>query len=248
MTLQRTLASGLVLLAGVAAFVLPTAPASAVSTNVVISEFRTRGPGGGDDEFVEIMNISGDSISLGGYLLEGSGHTTSDPLEIRAVVPEGVVLAPGQHYLFANAATPLGVAFPADQFYAPAGGINDEGSVAISRPDYQRVDTVGIGVTLWGEGTRLAPQTDGSHSYQRERSGYQDTDNNAADFALSTTPAPENLASPPTPDPGATTTTTTDIGPPAEVPEVPFGGLLPLLAAAMVGIGYVRLRRRALAA
>src|ERR671913_1168591 len=47
----------------------------AVSTNVVISEFRVRGPNGGNDEFVELYNLSGAPVAIGGWNIRGSNNT-----------------------------------------------------------------------------------------------------------------------------------------------------------------------------
>ena len=45
---------------------------SAVSTTLVIDEFRTRGPNGGNDEFIELRNVSDGAISLSGWNVLGS--------------------------------------------------------------------------------------------------------------------------------------------------------------------------------
>src|SRR5438309_2362417 len=42
------------------------------STGVVISEFRTRGPNGASDEFIELYNLSSGSINIGGWKINGS--------------------------------------------------------------------------------------------------------------------------------------------------------------------------------
>src|ERR1051326_6758546 len=47
----------------------------AVSTNVVISEFRVRGPNGGNDEFIELYNLSGAPVAIGGWKIRGSSST-----------------------------------------------------------------------------------------------------------------------------------------------------------------------------
>src|SRR5215203_1646924 len=59
------------------ASVLPVAPtaaayppdpvAPAVSTDIVISEFRTRGPNGGNDEFIDLYNLSSAAVDISGW-------------------------------------------------------------------------------------------------------------------------------------------------------------------------------------
>src|SRR2546423_8765185 len=49
----------------------------AVSTNVVISEFRVRGPNGGNDEFVELYNLSGAPVAIGGWEIRGINNAPS---------------------------------------------------------------------------------------------------------------------------------------------------------------------------
>jgi lamin tail-like protein len=46
--------------------------AQAISTTIVISEFRTRGPSGANDEFVELYNVTGTSINIGGWKINRS--------------------------------------------------------------------------------------------------------------------------------------------------------------------------------
>lgn len=55
-------------LAAGALMALPAA-APAASTTIVISELRTRGPAGGNDEFVELRNISNAAVPVGGWAL-----------------------------------------------------------------------------------------------------------------------------------------------------------------------------------
>src|SRR5262245_42027157 len=77
----------------------PVADDAGVSTTVVISEFRTRGPRPGQpflDEFVELYNLSASAVSLAGWQLRMSGNTGWDGL-VTDLPP--VVLSPGCHYL-----------------------------------------------------------------------------------------------------------------------------------------------------
>ena len=76
------------------------APQKQTASSVVISEFRTIGPGGGTDEFVEIYNPTIAPIDISGWQIWGSNSSGSN--NSRATVPALTTLQSGQHYLFAN--------------------------------------------------------------------------------------------------------------------------------------------------
>src|SRR5436190_9379805 len=82
------------------ALINTTAPASAVSTSVVISEFRTRGPQGGNDEFVELYNVSSSPVAIGGWKINGSNNSAGT--STRVTITAGVTLQPGCFYLLTN--------------------------------------------------------------------------------------------------------------------------------------------------
>src|SRR5436309_15827640 len=81
---------------------LPSTVAEAASSTVVISEFRTRGPLGGNDEFIELYNPSPTPQAIGGFQILGSSNTA--PTGVRATIPVGTTLAAGCHYLIVNTA------------------------------------------------------------------------------------------------------------------------------------------------
>jgi len=71
--------------------------------NVFISEFRTRGPNGADDEFVEIYNASGADIDISDWEIQkssGCGLSLASLVTISQGIP--LQLAPGQYYLIAK--------------------------------------------------------------------------------------------------------------------------------------------------
>ena len=188
--------------AGAASFTVVIAGAPG-GGGIVISEFRTRGALGGNDEFVEIYNNSDAPIDISGYRLQGSNSagTTST----RSTVPPGVTLPPRAHYLFVNttAATGYSLAVPGNRGFAT--GITDDGGVAIlDATSAAPLDAVGMSAgSAFKEGTPLAPvTTNGNRSYERKPGGpavtLQDTGDNTADFQLlvgvpPNVPNPQNL-------------------------------------------------------
>ena len=179
--------------------------AAGAGTAVVISEFRFRGPSGGNDEFIEIYNNTDAPIDIGGWRINGSNNagTTST----RVTVTAGTVLPARRHYLFTNsAAAGYSGAVPGNQTYAT--GITDDGGIALLKPapDNTIVDQVGLSSgSAYKEGTPLTNlgTTNTNRSYQRKPGGVNgsgiDTNDNTTDFQLLTNSEPENLNSAPTP-------------------------------------------------
>jgi len=167
----------------------------AVSTTVVISEFRTRGPKGGNDEFIELYNLSSSPVNIGGWKVMGSN--SSGTTSTRATIPANVTLNSGCHYLFTNTASSgYSENVPGDQSYST--GITDDGGIAIVNGT-TIIDQVGMSTgSTYKEGTPLSQTTNNlEQSYQRTDStgNVVDTDNNAADFQYKTSSNPQNLSS-----------------------------------------------------
>ena len=176
----------------------PVAPTTSASeeilsgTGVVINEFRTRGPNGEHDEFIELRNDSPASIDIGGWhihasdtagattLLRTIGATGGTPGEFSGTDAARTTLGPGCHYLLVNFNGYRGVA---DNTYSI--GIPDAGGLAIIDESGTTIDAVGLSVgSAFKEGTPLSafPGTNSDHSYKRTGN---DTNNNANDFSLS---------------------------------------------------------------
>src|SRR5215207_4901404 len=111
----------------VAFFLLPAVAAQAAP--VVVSEFRFRGPDGGNDEFIELRNTTAVPQAIGGWLVQGcsSGGT----VVTRATIAAGVSLPAGGSYLLTNnnASGPYSGAVPGDQTYGT--GIADNGGIRL---------------------------------------------------------------------------------------------------------------------
>lgn len=185
------------------------------ATSVVISEFRFRGDGGGNDEFIELYNPTGVSIDISGWLIRGSNNIGTN--STRATIPMSTILQPGQYYLVAHSGyTGSGTV---DLSYGT--GITDDGGVALTLADTTTViDQVGLsGGSFYLEGSPLPPLTTNvDRGYERRIGGAngncQDDDNNQTDFFLVSSNNPQGLGSPfvscgaPTATPSSTNTPT----------------------------------------
>jgi hypothetical protein len=88
------------------ALVKPSTPAPSLSGNLIISEFRLRGPQGVNDEFVELYNPGSSAVIVNttdnsdGWALAYS--TTSGVVSGIAVIPNGTVIPAKGHFLIAR--------------------------------------------------------------------------------------------------------------------------------------------------
>ncbi len=183
-----------------------------VTPTLIISEFRVRGPGGANDEFIELANVSGADHTVAGG---GTGYAiVASDAALRCVVPNGTVVPNGGHYLCTNS-----VAYSLSN-YGGTGAAAGDATYTTDIPDNagialfnttvaadftlaNRLDAVGStseANTLYKEGTGYPALTPFSidYSFYRDLCGKQgsittfglcpspgavaDTDNNAVDF------------------------------------------------------------------
>jgi hypothetical protein len=202
----------------VAGTLLVPVSAAGAATNLVISEFRARGPAGGNDEFVEIRNKSATNVPIGGFKLRGCASSGGNPSD-RATVPAGTVLKPGQSFLFANSTASGGYSGSVAPDATYGTGITDFGTgnqagIQFTTPANDPLDSVGSPSSPCREGTGFttpgSPTTGVDQSFERV-GGTQDTDDNAADFVGPKAGNPQNLkSSEPQPEDGAPSVASTD--------------------------------------
>jgi len=176
-------------------------PALAAPGGVVISEFRFRGPSGGNDEFVELHNTGSSPVAIGGWQLIGCNAAGTS--SARATVTAGTMLPAGGHYLLTNTnSNGYSESVAGDRNYNT--GITDTGGARLVA-NGATVDAVGSSATVPAckEGTGLSLPTSGDDTaFERRVEGTQDTDSNAADFEGPKAGDPNNLAGDePEPDP-----------------------------------------------
>jgi hypothetical protein len=166
-----------VMLAGLVLMVLGLAQVAAAQ--LIISEFRVRGPNGPNDEFIEIYNNSGaDHTVAGGGT--GYGVAASDGVA-RCVIPNGTVIPNRGHYLCVNSVGYSLASYPAGNGTTATGDatyttdIPDNAGIAIFNTSIavnftlaNRLDAVGSTSetnTLYKEGTGYPALTPFSIDY-----------------------------------------------------------------------------------
>lgn len=166
-----------VMLAGMVLMVLCLAQIAAAQ--LIISEFRVRGPSGANDEFIEIYNNSGADHTVAGG---GTGYAVaaSDGVA-RCVIPNGTVIPNRGHYLCVNSAAYSLASYPAGNGTTATGDatyttdIPDNAGIAIFNTSVaanfnlaNRLDAVGStseANTLYKEGTGYPALTPFSIDY-----------------------------------------------------------------------------------
>jgi hypothetical protein len=166
---------------------LPPPSVTATAGQLIISEFRVRGPNGMNDEFIEIFNNSGsdhtvDALSGSGYGVAASDGTT------RCSIPNGTVIPNRGHYLCVNSVGYSLASYPAGNGTTATGdatyttNIDDNDGIALFNNNSgggsynlaNRLDAVGStseANTLYKEGTGYPALTPFSINY----SFYRDT-------------------------------------------------------------------------
>jgi hypothetical protein len=158
----------------------PAPNITATAGQLVISEFRVRGPNGANDEFIEIYNNSGadhtvDAFSGTGYALAASNGVA------RCVIPNGTVIPNRGHYLCVNSVGYSLATYPAGNGTTATGDatyttdIPDNAGIALFNTSVtadftlaNRLDAVGSVAeanTLYKEGTGYPTLTPFSIDY-----------------------------------------------------------------------------------
>lgn len=175
------------------------APLEQVSTTVVISEFRTRGPAspgdatGDNNEFIEIYNLTGFPIDIGGWTVRTYSSVTVTETTL-VTFPTGTNLSANTHRLIVNAAAEARLVSAAESTYT--GLITDNAGIGLFDGSGTRIDSVSLSSANvdYLEGTPLAPMSPlTDQSYQRSGTGGStDTGDNFADFALISPSEPDS--------------------------------------------------------
>lgn len=186
------------------------------SARVVINEIQTESNVDANQEFIELVNISADTVDLSGWSIQyraASGTTWSDKAVLSGeLYPNGSIIIATQGYLSDKASF----------FWTPTGGIMSAtgGNIRIMPANSVAAeDTVAWGTGIYGE-TVAAEKAPKGSSLQRKVVDLKpvDTDNNSLDFE-SITPSPTSLNTAPVQDPQ--NVPPVPVNPPDPIPVTP---------------------------
>lgn len=168
---------------------IPEPTVTATNGQLVISEFRVRGPNGANDEFIEIFNNSGADHTVDAASGSGYGIAASDGVT-RCSIPNGTVIPNRGHYLCVNSIGYSLASYPAGNGTTATGDatyttdIPDNAGIALFNNNTggasyslaNRLDTVGStseANTLYKEGTGYPALTPFSidYSFYRDNCG-----------------------------------------------------------------------------
>ncbi len=168
-------------------FLIILSASQTVSAQLIISEFRVRGPNGANDEFIELYNNSGADHTVAGG---GTGYAVAASNGVaRCVVPNGTVIPNRGHYLCVNSVGYSLASYPAGNGTTATGDatyttdIPDNAGIAIFNTSVagdftlaNRLDAVGStseANTLYKEGTGYPALTPFSidYSFYRDNCG-----------------------------------------------------------------------------
>lgn len=204
---------------------------------LLLSEIRLAGPGGADDEFVEIYNPGSEWVDLRGWSLKrrsATGVTEAnllsdlgsqvDPFSGERSAGESLGIAPGGYFLLAprpvcgqtgEESCYRDSARPDNYYSVRSGLLAKDNTLVLLDEKKTEIDKVGWGKAADYRGEAFAENPASGQSLRRKAAGagWQDTGDNGADFLLEFSPTPQNSESGPASAPGEEEA--------AELPRVP---------------------------
>jgi uncharacterized protein len=171
---------------------------SVQAADVVVSQFRARGPAGGNDEFVELYNSGSAAVDVSGYKFNASN--ASGTTGTRLTLPAGASIASGCYLLLTNKASGgYSGSVAGDLTYST--GVTDDGGLALLDASGNVSDQIGLSTgSAYKAGTPLASlgSTNADQGYGRVTSVAgipQQSGDNSADFVKVAPTTPHNAAS-----------------------------------------------------
>ncbi|MBC7074068.1 lamin tail domain-containing protein [Candidatus Parcubacteria bacterium] len=174
------------------------------SLKILINEIQIdslEGPGGTDDDWVELYNPNNETIFLTGWSIQK--HSKSDPCSIetgfyKKNFPDDAQIPPKGFFLIVSTKANENLKNIADMTIGWS--LTKDNTIylvkkqdkILGKEDPDIVDRVGFGNACWPEKN---PAPDPEEGKTIERINFQDTDDNSIDFQIQSNPSPKNSKS-----------------------------------------------------
>lgn len=156
--------------------------------HIIINEIQTAGSNA-NNEFVELYNPTDNSIVLDGFKLsKKTKNGTGSALLSNSTTTKFTGAIPSHGY-FLIVHPSYNNQISADIVYSSSNYISSDNTLLLYNPSGTLIDKVGFGSATDFEN---APALNPPSSQSIERDNFLDTDNNAADFFIVTSPSPQN--------------------------------------------------------
>ena len=160
------------------------------SAEIRVNEFMTGSTGAASNEFVELFNAGSSAADVGGFKVAYRSAAGTSDISL-ATIPAGTTIPAGGFYLLAGSGY-LGAHTP-DQTFATSIAATG-GGIAVRDSTGVILDSVGYGDStnafVEAHATTAPPATAAPGSSSDRLPDGHDTNDNAADFSVSSTPSP----------------------------------------------------------
>ncbi len=160
------------------------------SAEIRVNEFMTGSTGAASNEFVELFNAGSSAADVGGFKVAYRSSAGTSDISL-ATIPAGTTIPAGGFYLLAGSGY-LGSQTPDQSFSTSLASTG--GGLAVRDSGGAILDSVGYGDTtnafVEAHPTTAPPATAAPGSSSGRLPDGHDTNDNAADFSVSSTPSP----------------------------------------------------------
>ncbi|MCX6766602.1 MAG: lamin tail domain-containing protein [Candidatus Moranbacteria bacterium] len=177
-----------IFVAAVAVFTAAKFARGATVSHIIINEIQTAGASS-NDEFIELFNPTDTPVILDGFKLGKRTKSGSESTLLSSATSTKFLGAIPAHGYFLIAHPDYKGALPADLIYSSSSNISSDNTLLLYDKSGTLLDKVGFGTAIDSEGS---PASNPSSNQSIERKNFIDTDNNATDFSINTSPSPQN--------------------------------------------------------
>ena len=177
-----------ILAATIAVFSAAKFAQGATESHIIINEIQTAGASS-NDEFVELFNPTDTPVILDGFKLSKKTKTGSESTLLSSATSTKFLGTIPAHGYFLIAHPDYKGSLSADLTYSSSSSISSDNTLLLYDKSGTLLDKVGFGAAIDSESS---PASNPNSNQSIERNDFADTNNNAADFSINSSPSPQN--------------------------------------------------------